>query len=288
MSIEFVTDAGVSWPLDGSGGIQMVDTDEGVFNTPWDLTLEQRVGADGAVLLQRRRGPQRVVISLLIVDAVSALEMWRPFLVALTGGGMFRFDAGAGLRELRQVVLEAPDRSMTGQDMSGRVDEVIRVSVLALDPWWYGTAVSQEVTIAAPTAWNAAIPWDSAIPWDGGGSVGLSIVGDAPAWPYWTLHGELDTLTVAVVDAGAWTWDTTLNASSYGTVDHRPGYRSPRLGSELNGVEESAFGLWGLVSEASSLDWGLPPGDVSVIVGATGDGGSTSLSLWYEPRWLSP
>lgn len=276
---------GTTIALDGTSGVKVLRGAAGLDGPVVANTIDRRVGADGAVLLQTKRTERPFTLPLFVnLSLITAAEVVRLF----NDPGTLVADSG---RELRNVVYESGLEGVWSGDsggVTGLGHRKFPADFVALDPWWYGTAVSESVTIAEPTPWDAPIPWDSAIPWDGGGSVGLSIVGDASAWPYWTLHGELDTLTVSVIDVGSWTWDTTLDASSYGTVDHRPGYRSPRLGSELNGVAESSFGMWGLVSEASSLDWGLGPGDVSVIVGATGDGGSTSLSLWYEPRHLSP
>lgn len=275
---------GTTVALDGTAGVKVLRGAAGLDGPPVSNSIDRRVGADGAVLLQTRR-PERVFSLPLIVDlvTVSAADVVALF----QGPGTLISDSG---RELRSVVYESGLEGIWSVDaggITGLGHRKFPVEFCALDPWWYGSGVSEDITIAAPTPWDAAIPWDSPIPWDGGSSFAVDVVGDGPAWPYWTLHGEVTTLTVSVDDAGAWIWESALDASSYGTVDHRPGSRSPRLGSELNGVAESTFGLWGLVDESSSLDWGLGPGDTSVIVGATGTGGATSLALWYEPRWLS-
>lgn len=269
--------------LDGSVGITVLRGTEGLDAPPIANELNERVGADGSVLLQTRRPTRSFSLQLLVdLTKISAGTVARLFesgrIIASTG------------RELRDVRLAGGFEglwSVNTGGIDGLTHRKFVADFIALDPWWYGPGTSQTVTIGSPTAWNAAIPWNSAIPWNGGSSVGLTVLGDAPAWPVWTLHGQITTLTVSLVGSGAWTWISTLDSVSYGTVDHRPGSRSPRLGSLLNGVAESSFGLWFLVDDVGSLDWGLPTGAPAVVVGATGTGGSTAVTVTYEPRYLT-
>jgi hypothetical protein len=289
MSLTFVSADGSVWPLDGSVGVRTINQDEGIFTIPTDLVVEQRVGSDGAVLVNIRRSPRRVSLHFLLepTGATNLLTLWGQFFRSLSVGGSLVYEGPTGTRELRQIVLEGPDRSMTGQDLQFRTDDAYQVSLLALDPWWYGAAVQESFTFGEPTAWDAAIAWDSALPWNGGSAMLVTIQGDADALPLWTITGAVDELIVSN-GVQSWTWVHTLASGDYGTVDHRPGTRSPRLGSGLNGVAESSFGLWFLLSNQSTLDWGLAPGENSLVVSVAGDDGSSALSMWYEPRYLVP
>lgn len=280
----WIASDGTAVPLDGSTGVGVLRGAAGLDGPPVENTIDRRVGADGGVFLQRRRPPRPIRLPLFVnLNLISAAEVVRLF----QGPGTLIGPTG---RELREIVHESGLEGIWSIDTGGVVGLNHRkfpVDLVALDPWWYGGQIHEPVTLTAPTAWNAAIPWNSAIPWDGGASVGIAVEGDVAAWPQWSIHGAIDTLTISVIGVGAWTWDSPLDTNSWGTVDHRPGSRSPRLGSLLNGVAESSFGLWGLVDDVGSLDWGLGPGTVSVVVGSTGDDANTEITVTYEPRYLT-
>ncbi len=114
-----------------------------------------------------------------------------------------------------------------------------------------------------------------------------TIDGNADAFPLWTITGAITELVMSN-GVQSWTWVQDLATGDYGTVDHRPGSRSPRLGSNLNGEPESGFGLWFLLSNQSTLNWGLSPGANPLVVSQAGTDGSSALSMWYEPKWLTP
>ncbi len=288
MSLTFVSGDGSVWPFDGSTGVRTALGVEGIFTIPTDLVIEQRVGSDGAVLLNQRRSPRRVALDLYLEPITGTLlSLWSSLFAAFArGGGKLIYVGPNGSCELREIALEGPDRSMTGQDIQFRNDDVFSVSLLALDPWWYGAAVTETIVLGDPTAWDAPIGWNSG-PWNGGSGATITVAGDAPATPLWTIKGAMTEL-IAGNGVQSWTWTEDLATGSYGTVDHRPGTRSPRLGSDLNGVAESGFGLWHLLSNDSVLEWGLAPGANELILSAAGKDGSSSLSVWYEPKWLTP
>ena len=291
MSLAWTSANGSTWPLDGSDGVTVVDTAEGIFSIPLDMIVEQRVGADGGVLISQRRAPRRVMLSFLLAEpseGAGVLSLWTEFYAALTAGGTLSYEGVSATRELRQVLLEGADRSMLGRDLRYAPADRFTATFIALDPWWYGSAESQTINLGSPTAWNAAIPWNSAIPWNGGSAVSVGIIGDTSALPVWTITGATTELLVANSAGSSWTWIDDLASGAYGTVDHRPGSRGPRLGSDLYGDEESDFGLWYLLDNSSTLDWGLAVGDNNLVVSAAGTDGSTTLEMWYEPRYLGP
>lgn len=285
MNLTFVSDNGTTWTLDGDLGVQLVDQVDGLTTTTVDLTVENRVGADGGVLISHRRPPQRVVVDLLVADhvpSVDRLAQWSEFQAAAHVGGKLVFAGSSGTRELRNLVLESTSRNMLDP-----LSDQFTSTFVALDPWWYGQAVTESFVFAAPTGWDDPIAWDSPIPWNGGAAAQVTVQGHGPAFPLWTITGAITEL---IVGGGTqqWTWTYDLTTGAYGTVDHRPGSKSPRLGSTLHGVAESGFGLWSLLSNSSTLDWGLAPGVNDLIVSAAGTDGSSALELWYEPKWLSP
>lgn len=285
MSLDsWVSSDGSTFALDGSEGIKILRGPEGLDARPVSLTIEQRVAAAGGVLVNRREPPRTVTLPLLVdltVTTVSAVA------ASFQGPGVLVSSEG---RQLRDLVYVDGFEGRWSVDTGGVGDLSHRkfdVELLALDPWWYGDAVQQSFVFGAATAWDAAIPWDSPIPWNGGSAMTATITGDTDALPLWTITGAVTELIVSN-GSQSWTWTEDLASGDYGTVDHRPGSRSPRLGSELNGVAESGLGLWFLLANSSTLDWGLSPGENSLVVSVAGDDASSALDLWYEPKWLTP
>lgn len=281
---KYVTDDGAELMLDGTAGIRVLRGLDSMDGSPTENTLDPRVGSDGSVLLQSRKAERVVTLPVFIdTDSVSVGD----FAMILSKPGTLVSESN---RELRGVTYESGFEAPIDENMGG-IDGLgwrkFNLHLLALDPWWYSQAVTETFAFAAPTGWDDPIPWDSPIPWNGGAAAEVTVQGHAAAHPLWTVTGAVTEL---IVGNGTltWTWTQDLATGAYGTVDHRPGSKSPRLGSLLNGVEESGFGLWSLLSNDSTLDWGLEPGVNDLIVSAAGTDGSAALTLWYEPRWHTP
>lgn len=292
MTLRWDSDDGSSYTFDGTSGVRSVEEDDGIFNMQADLTVDQRVTSDGGVLLRRRYPPRRVVLNLLLeVSEGGVRPLWRQLLRSFTAGGRLIYEGISETLELRQVVLEGPRRSMLGQDMDYNPADVVSLSFLAMDPWWYGAIEIVSIPFSAPTPWDAAIPWDSPIPWNGGSSLSVSIAGDAPAYPAFVIQGPATGITVST-DDGAWEMDTTILGTgdlSAIQVEHRVGRRGPRYGSDLiAGLPVLGSVDWSLLTEASRVDWGLEPGDADLTIGSGGTDGNSALTMFYEPRYQSP
>lgn len=288
-NLSFHSSNGAVFALDGEFGIHLVGLVEGLATTSVELAVDQRVGVDGAVLLNQRRGPQHLTVEVMLLDdaftAAQRLSYWSTFQAAAYAGGMFVYDGPNGVRQLRDVVFESSTRAITDA-----LDDRFPCTFLALDPWWYGPLESVELTFAAPTAWNAAIAWNALTPWNGGASTSVLVAGHAPVFPRFAAYFGMSSLVVSN-GTDSWTLDTVLPASgstSVVSVDHRPGRRGPRYGSELiAGYPEGGLN-WGLLSEDSRVDWSMPVGLSSLIFGATGTTASSGLTMFWEPRWLTP
>lgn len=241
-------------------------------------TLENYIAFDGAALTNRRRNTQSLIVPLLVRDATRAQTKIEALATALDNGpGQLEYADGVNTRYLKNVIYDGG----LGGDMSNAPVSAWRklaVSLLALDPWWYGPANSQALSTSAMTAFDAAVSFDAAIPFDGAVAVGVSVVGDAEAFPVITAVGPLTTLTVTV-NGLSWSIANALSASDVLVVDHRPGSRGPRLNGGLLD--------WSLLTEASRL-WTLPKGVASVITTLSGNTGATSIVMVWDPRFLAP
>lgn len=260
---------------DGSAGITLRANPAGLEAPVPSNTIDPFVAFDGGVLVNRRRPVRSIALGLYLEHASRVETVVAQLAAMLQGPGELEWSDDINTRTLRQVIYEG------GLDGSGDVTLLERsmvVSLLALDPWWYGPAMSSALSTSAATAFDAAVSFDAAIPFDGEASVGVIIAGDADAYPLITVTGPATTLTVG---SGGLLWSISapLIAGDVLVVDHRPGSRGP---SKNGGLVD-----WSLLTAASRL-FTLTPGTTSVISGATGTTGATSITMQYEPRYLTP
>lgn len=273
------TDAqGVVTPLTQANGIVVMRGALGLGAPSPQNSLESYVAFDGSALVSRRRDVKPVTLPLYVRHATRAQTLIGQLASMFQGPGELQYSDGTNTRKLRKVIYDA---GLAG-DLSGAASKTWRrvaISLLALDPWWYDTATSALLPASvSPTSFDAAISFDAASPFDGGNSATTVVTGDTEAYPVITITGPVTTLAVTCGGV-AWALTAALPAGSVLVVDTRPGSRGPRL----NGGSVD----WSLLTAASRL-WTLPKGTTSVIVGATGATGATTISMAWEPRFLTP
>lgn len=284
MSLSFVSENGTTWALDGTQGVTVLEKVGGVFTAEMDLTIDPLLGTDGGTLVNRRQPPRNVDLPVLVSTGVPAVQaLWARFLSAVSVGGRLVYTGEDHTRQLRRVWLQSVAPGRFGYDLGQVADEVFVMSLVALDPWWVGEVQTLSLTGAASgdsIGWSSAEPWNAALPWNGGASLQVEVYGDAPAFPVIDIYGPVDTVSVGIADGLAWASVQDLTLGQRLTVDHRPGYRGPRLES-TNTVN------WALLTEESRL-WALANGSNTVVVNVTGDDANTQVTLSYEPRYLTP
>lgn len=266
---------GTATVLDGSAGIIALANPVGLESATPANTIDPFVAFDGGVLVNRRRPVRQVALGLYLEHASRVETVVEQVASMLQGPGTLQWADAINTRELRQVIYEA---GIDGSGDANLLQRSLVVSLLALDPWWYGPARSETLSTAAPTGFDEAISFDSALPFDGGGSVGVIIPGDVEPYPVFTVTGPATTL---VVSSGglAWSIASPLGASDTLIVDHRPSSRGPRR----NGAAVD----WSQLTASSRL-FPLAVGTTPVITGATGATGATMLVMSFDPRYLTP
>lgn len=291
LMLTWISNNGSTWPLDGSLGVDVRDGASGIFALPTDLTIDQRVGFDGGVMVSARRAPRRVALEFLLVDDVAGQvgTLWRNFATALARGGRFRYVGPNGTLTLNDVVLEGPANNGTGLNIGVRPDDWFPVSFLALDPWWLDSPGWQHVLpIGTPTGFDAAVAFDSAVtPFDGGTQTLVQILGDAASAPVVEVTGPMTTLTVGT-STGTWELANPLSAGQVMIVRHTPGgtfypASAGSIGPHMLGSPID----WSLLTARSQL-FTLPLGLTSIFVGATGTNGSSLVRFLYHQRFLTP
>lgn len=261
--------------LDGSAGIWWRKGPIGLQAPDPTNTIDDYTSFDGGVLVNRRRSVRALILPIYLIHATRVQTVMSKLAAMLQGPGTLQYADGTDTRMLKQVIYEA---GIDGSGIANKLQRMLAVSMIALDPWWYGPANSQALSTGAVTAFDAAISFDAAIPFDGGVGAGVTVLGDAEAYPVITVIGPATTLTVSA-NGLSWSIAVALLSTDTLVVDHRPGSRGPRL----NGGAVD----WSLLTEASRL-WTLPAGSTSVVSGIVGGTGATSIIMAWEPRYLTP
>lgn len=267
--------AGAATVLDGTAGIIALANPVGLEAPNPANTIDDFVNFDGGILVNRSRPVRSVALGLYLEHATRVETVVSQVASMLQGPGTLIYADDVRTRTLRQVIYEA---GLDGSGDANLLQRSLVVSLLALDPWWYGPAASTMLSTSAVTGFDAAISFDSATAFDGGGSIAVTVDGDIEAYPVFTVTGPATTLTVG---SGGFAWQlaSALTSSDTLVVDHRPSSRGPR---KNNGPVD-----WSLVTEASRL-WPLAQGLTAVITGVTGSTGATSVVMAWEPRFLTP
>lgn len=268
------------YALDDETGVIVTEGAMGLNVPPVTNNVDERTGADGGLLVNRRTPTRVIDLPVEFFDDARARTKIAALASRLNRGpGTLRFDDGAApARLLRSVVY---DGGLEGSELSNNTFRRGALSLRALDPWWYGAAESRTMSLVAATAFDdAAIAFDSAVtPFDGGGTTTFTVGGDADAYPVWTLTGPFTSLTIVVAGSESFALSSALAAGSYITVDTRPGGRGPSLNG--GGVN------WALLTAASRLPM-FNARSTSVAVSVAGTTGASVVSVAYEPRWLTP
>jgi len=255
----------------------------GLDAPPVELNRSARTSGDGSVLVKRRSGDRYVTLPMYINTGSAVRSAISHLADVFRGPGQFRVSENeTDYRTLRDVYY---DTGLAGEESSDLgmlgVWRKVVVSLVALDPWWYGNAVEREMTFGGTTAFDVAATFNNGtVPFDGGNSTTFQVVGHADAYPVWTIEGPFTSLTVVKEGAGAGSFQlaAALADGDTLTVDTRPGSRGPSMNG--GGVN------WSLLTAASSLPT-FVPGTVSVSVGSAGSDAGSSVTATYEPRWLT-
>lgn len=271
---------GAATVLDASTGFRFLTGGVGLDVPPTELNTAPYLSSDGSVLVKRRRGHRRVALPLYLNTGGSVSTAVGQAAAFFQGPGTLRY-TGVNTRDLTNVIYEA---GMEG-DWSDQVavNETWRklvVSLVALDPWWYGDSQSTSLVFAAAVTFsNAGTTFDAAIGFDGSDANPVTIDGDTSVWPTITITGPFSTLLVGFAGGQTFTLAAALSAGSTIVVDSAPGNRGPRLNA---GPID-----WSLLTAASRL-WELPVGSSVLNAAATGTTGASAVEVGWRERWLTP
>lgn len=265
---------------DEPSGCKVLKGAAGLDAPPVSNNISQYLSSDGGVLVKSRRQVRPIILPLMLTHATRVQSKVATIASALVGPSTITFSDGTVTRSLRNVIYEAGLEGVRSNEMSGgETWRKFAVSLLALDPWWYGASTSVSLTFAAAVGFDAAISFDAAIGFDGSDANPVTVAGDATAFPITTITGPFTTLLVGIAGGQTFQLSAALAAGSTIVVDTSPGNRGPRLnGGAID---------WSLLTAASRL-WELPVGASVLNAAATGNTGASLVEVAWRERWLTP
>jgi hypothetical protein len=279
----WVNSAGSPLELTAANGYTILAGVYGLDAPPVELFTEARTEGDGSVLVKRRTGVRSVALPMYVNTGGSIRTAVSLLADVFRGPGQLRVsDNGSTFRTLRDVYYETGLEGDEGKAVSmPHAWRKAVISLQALDPWWYANAVGRTMTLGATTAFDASgVDFDDPdVPFDGGSTTTFQVDGHADAYPVWTIAGPFTTCVVVIAGSESFELAAALADGDTITVDTRPGTRGP----SLNGAAVD----WSLLTAASRLGT-FPIGTTSVSVSSSGTDGGSSVSVTYEPRWLTP
>lgn len=273
-------DGGVTELQDRANGLGVLLAGSfGLNAPPVELNAAALVSLDGSLLVKRRRGVRDVMLPLFVESSLDLQAKVRTLTSALQGPGTLTLSDGTVTRSLLDVYYDSGLGGEYGSDqyVPDRWQK-FPLSLLALDPWWYGDAQTVTLAFGNDTAFDdASTSFDSG-PFDGGATTPAAISGDATALPSFTFTGPFDTCQVGIAGGSSMVLASALAAGNTITVNTARGDRGPRLnGGAID---------WSLLTPESRL-FELPVGVVSMFTSSSGTTGSSALEMTYRERWLT-
>ena len=273
---------GAEFPFDGSDGVWLGRGWEQIVAPPFEVDTDPAVGRQGNVLRRVRVVERDVELPVLV--AARTREQLRDRLRTLTRAANPR-RGDARLRVTHDDGSEV--------DLVGRVAEVVAsggdgneshqpatLVFRAFDPYWRGDEVVREYQVSAPDFFTEGDGFPLQL---AGATIIVTVsednIGDADAWPVWTIRGP-GTPRIERPDDGAVIEfdDLTLAEGETLTIDTEPGVKTV----ELDG--ESVYDQLTLESSLFALSPGVNTLDVDLD-----DGTDESLvRLRYRPRSIAP
>lgn len=251
----------------------------GLNAPPVELNTASLVSLDGSLLVKRRRGARDVMLPMWVESSLDLQAKVRTLTSALQGPGTLTVSDGTVTRSLLDVYYDSGLGGEYGPDIYLENQwQRFPLSLLALDPWWYGELQTVTLAFGSDTTFDSgSVTFDSG-PFDGGATTPATIAGDATALPSFAFTGPFDTCQVGVAGGSSMVLAAALAAGNVITVDTVRGNRGPRLnGGSID---------WSLLTPESRL-FELPVGLVSMFTSSSGTTGSSALEMTYRERWLT-
>jgi hypothetical protein len=278
---QWVSPAGITYPLDGTDGLKVLIAPNGRFAPPSRLVEDKVPLQPGSLLRNLSDDPRTLTWPALFRAATpaalrTAQRAWATRMDWTEGTGTLRVTGpGGDTRELHCAVLDGLDLDESIANHVGAWCKTV-LTFHAAWPYWQD-ANEQSLTwdIGEPTPFFPIFPLHLT---EGEvfSSQTITNVGDVDAFPQWSVFGPCTGVVLTNVTTGrVLAWSGTLSGQESVSIDTRPpGLAASAAGKVLRQDGTNAF------SGLSAHDlWPLVPGANTVtvaLIGATSDAAVTA------------
>ncbi|MBL1104948.1 phage tail family protein [Streptomyces sp. 5-8] len=166
----------------------------------------------------------------------------------------------------------------TGQDSSGLRWQSMGITLSCPSPYWLGESVHLDYGAGATGNFFPVLPVvvrDSQVL----GATVINNLGDASAFPVWTIHGPATSVVISNDSTGlSFSVTASLGSSDVLVVDARERVQTAVLNGTTN--------WWPNLAADSDL-WSFQPGTNNVSMALVGTDSNTTVQLDYQPRFLT-
>jgi hypothetical protein len=273
--------SGNEWPLNNDIYFIPSPGMTGIYGQPITIVAHQVPNKPGDVVqyIQTLPGDVRFPLTIFGNDW-SDIEVARRDLLEATrpgrGTGKLRHTANDGtVRDLNCIEIGR------FADIVSRTPSAFRTSLVfrASDPYWYDTDYSSQLLLPAGATSFFGSPMLPIKLSAGGVSGGFTLenMGQAEAWPLWTITGPgVNPILTNATTGDVLTLTITLTAGQVLTIDTNP--------ATMTVMRENGSDQWAAVSSLSNL-WSLVVGANVIQLGMTGTTSASSLQVSWKNRW---
>ncbi|MFI0939137.1 phage distal tail protein [Streptomyces sp. NPDC021020] len=249
----------------------------------WTPYTDESPAIDGNALRGVRATAREVFVPVVFFDTDRStfLERKRAFMGTLNPylglGTLTVTEADGSARTIGAYYLSGAEGD-TGQDTSGMRWQTVGLTFSCPSPYWLGDPQHLQFNGAATGTFFPVLPLvvqDSQV----FGDTTITNLGDAAAYPVWTIHGPATSVEISNATTGlSFSLTAAIGAGDVLVVDTREREQT----AVLNGTDN----WWPNLSDSSAL-WNLAPGvnDISLaMVGTTSD---SSVHVDYQLRYLT-
>lgn len=248
-----------------------------------DLYRDASPGIDGDAVRGLRALPREIFLPVAFFDTSRAAftARKRSFMATLNpylGPGILTVTEANGTARSIGAYYVSGAEGDTGQDSSGMRWQVVGLTFSCPGPYWLGDPVHLEFNAPASGNFFPILPLvviDSQV----FGDTTIHNLGDAAAFPVWTIHGPATSVEISNTTTGqSFSVTASLGSSDVLVIDARERVQTAVLNGSTN--------WWPNLSDDSAL-WSLSPGPNDISLAMVGTTTASSVHVDYQPRFLT-
>lgn len=281
--LTFTPDGGTTYRLtDWDNGVHALTGNvAGHILPPYEVISDVVPGLDGARFRAIRATSRVISIPMWIEgpDRPSYRSRVRDLIRAVAPDegrfGWLEFTEMDGSRRRIRCIYQNGLQGVEDVSNGGRVWWRFVLEFTALDPWWYGDTVTQEIAYVGPVPFFPTLRLSTSQVL---GSITLFNEGEISVYPRIVIDGPGTNIQVTYPNGDVLAFTGAVPVDSQLVIVSAPGQQSITL---------DGASWWDHLTEQAALS-PVPPGESVMTVQMTGADANSHITVEHEPRYRSP